>query len=101
MSVSPNDSLAIAEFAALFGFDPEAVSRAVETQRRRSAEQQAFYTIPELSVRWHCSRAQVYSVLRAAAVKVLDIGQGTRRSKTLVPAEAVLRIEKSRMEKMG
>jgi hypothetical protein len=98
--VSATDSLPIAEFASLFGFPPETVVRAIEAQRQRRSDRQAYFTIPQLAERWSCSRAQVYAVLRAAAVKALDIGEGGKRSKTLVPADAVERLEKSRMEKM-
>jgi hypothetical protein len=98
--VVSSDSLPIAEFAALFGFPVEAVVTAVETQRQRASARQAFYTIAQLTDRWHCSRAQVYSVLREANVRVVDIGQGAKRSKTLVPVETVERIERLRTGKM-
>jgi hypothetical protein len=98
--VVPTDLIPITEFAALFGFEPEAVARAIETQKYRVEKFQAFYTLPQLTQRWHCSRAQVYSILREAQVRVLDVGTGNVRSKTLVPAETVERIEKSRMGKM-
>jgi hypothetical protein len=99
--VSATDSLPIAEFASLFGFPPEAIIRAIEVQRHRRADGQAYFTIPQLAERWSCSRAQVYALLRATAAKVLDIGEGSKRSKTLVPADAVERLEKARMGKMG
>jgi hypothetical protein len=98
--IVPTDLIPIAEFAKLFGFEPEAVAQAIETQKYRVEKFQAFYSIPQLTERWHVSRAQVYSVLREAQVRVLDVGQGKTRSKTLVPTETVERIEKSRMGKM-
>lgn len=98
--VSATDSLPIGEFASLFGFPADAVIQAVETQRQRRSDRQAYFTIPQLASRWVCSRAQVYAILRASAAKVLDIGEGNKRSKTLVPADVVERLEKSRMEKM-
>lgn len=101
MSVSSNESLSIQEFASLFGFPPETVAAAVETQRQRRSDAQAFYTIPQLAERWSCSRAQVYNLLRAAAAKVINVGQGKKRSKTLVPADVVLRLEKNLTEKMS
>lgn len=100
MSLSPNDSLTIKDFAALFGFSPESVTQAIEAQKYRVEKFQAFYTLPQLTQRWHVSRAQVYSILREAQVRVLDVGRGKTRSKTLVPSETVERIEKSRMGKM-
>ena len=98
--VSATDSLPIAEFASLFGFPAEVVIRAIEAQRQRRSDRQAYFTIPQLAERWSCSRAQVYAILRVSAVKVLDIGEGSKRSKTLVPADAVERLEKARTEKM-
>jgi hypothetical protein len=98
--VVPTDLIPITEFATLFGFEPEAVARAIETQKYRVEKVQAFYTLPQLRQRWHCSRAQVYAILREAQVRVLDVGTGKVRSKTLVPADTVERIEKSRMGKM-
>jgi hypothetical protein len=98
--VLPTDSLPITEFAALFGFEPEAIALAIETQKYRVEKFQAYYSLPQLKERWHCSRAQVYAILREAQVRVLDVGTGKVRSRTLVPAETVERIEKSRMGKM-
>jgi hypothetical protein len=99
--LAPTDSLTIQDFATLFGFEPDAVARAIEAQKYRTEKKQAFYTIPQLTDRWHCSRAQVYAVLREANVKVVDIGQGAERAKTLVPVETVERIEKTRLGKMS
>ena len=98
--VVPTDLIPITEFAKLFGFEPEAVAQAIETQKYRVEKFQAFYTIPQLRQRWHVSRAQVYAILREAQVRVLDVGRGEKRSKTLVPAETVERIEKKRTGKM-
>ena len=39
-------------------------------------------------------------LVRGAEARVLDVGQGEKRSKTLVPAETVARIERSRLGKM-
>jgi hypothetical protein len=64
----------------------------VEAQRQRRSDGQAYFTIPQLASRWVCSRAEVYAILRASAAKVLDIGEGSKRSKTLVPAEVVARL---------
>jgi hypothetical protein len=98
--VVPTDLIPITEFAKLFGFEPDAIVHAIETQKYRVEKFQAFYTLPQLKERWHVSRAQVYSILREAQVRVLDVGRGKTRSKTLVSAETVERIEKSRMGKM-
>lgn len=101
MSSAIQEQLSVAEFASLFGFPEDAVRHAVETQRQRRSNSQAFYTIPQLKDRWQCSRAQVYQVLYAAGVKALNVGQGKKRAKYLVPTETVLRIEKALTEKMG
>jgi hypothetical protein len=100
VSISPNDSLTVRDFAALFGFPPEAVVQAIEAQKYRSEKAQAFFTLPQLMERWQCSRAQVYAILREANVKVVDLGLGEIRAKTLVPAATVERIEKTRTGRM-
>jgi hypothetical protein len=100
VKVSLSDLIPISEFANLFGLPADAVIAAVETQRQRRSDRQAFFTIPQLSERWCCSRATIYALLRASAAKVLNVGQGGKRSKILVPAEAVARLEKIRTDKM-
>ena len=99
--LSPTDSLSIKDFASLFGFPPEAVVQAIEAQKYRTEKAQAFFTIPQLKDRWQCSRAQVYVILRESNVRVVDIGQGEKRSKVLVPADTVGRIERARLWKMS
>ena len=56
---------------------------------------QPFYTIPELSARWRCSRATVYNILRGE--KVLDFAALGRKGKKLVPADVVCAIEERKM----
>jgi hypothetical protein len=99
--ISPNDSLPIKEFATLFGLPADAVATAVEAQRYRIARAQAFFSIPQLAERLQCSVPQVYKLLRNDNAKILNIGQGEKRKKILVPAEVVARLERARMEKMG
>jgi hypothetical protein len=48
MSLSPNDSLRIQDFASLFGFEASHVIAAVEAQRYRLAKSQALYTVHQL-----------------------------------------------------
>jgi hypothetical protein len=98
--MSPNDSLPIKEFASLFGFPPEAVVAAVEAQRYRVTKSQAYYSIPQLAARLQCSVPQVYKLLRSDNAKVINVGEGSKRKKLLVPADVVARFEKSRTEKM-
>jgi len=95
MAATSTDSLSISEFASLFGFPEEAVRAAVATQRQRQAGSQVYFTIPQLAERWNCSRAQVYALLTAFAAKTVNIGQGKKRAKHLVPAETVTKMEKA------
>jgi len=98
--ITSKDSLPITEFASLFGFPPEAVVAAVEAQRYRVAKSQAYYSIPQLAARLQCSVPQVYKLLRSDNAKVINVGEGSKRKKLLVPADVVNRLEKSRTEKM-
>jgi len=61
--------------------------------RDNTNRQQPFYSIPELAVRWRCSRGTVYNRLRFAGAKVLDFATGGRKGKKLVPALTVFQIE--------
>jgi hypothetical protein len=100
-SISPNDSLSIADFASLFGFEASAVAQAVEAQKYRAEKAQAFFSIPQLATRWDSSRAHVYDILRENNVRILDFtGKGKAKGKKLVPREVVERIERTRMRKL-
>jgi hypothetical protein len=55
--------------------------------------QQPFYSIPELAVRWRCSRGTVYNRLRFAGAKVLDFASAGKKGKKLVPALTIFQIE--------
>ena len=52
-----------------------------------------YFSIQDLAERWHCSRGTVYNRLRFAGAKVLDFSLAGRRSKKLVAAQVVLKIE--------
>ena len=56
---------------------------------------QEFFSIPELAVRWRCSRGTVYNLIRGE--KVLDFAAPGHRGKKLVPAVVVSRIEEASM----
>lgn len=56
---------------------------------------QAFYTIPDLANRWHCSRATVYNVLRGEMVIDFAPRPG-RKGHKLVSADVVRQIENRR-----
>jgi len=54
-----------------------------------------FFSIPELAVRWRCSRATVYNLIRGE--KIVDFAAPGHPGKELVPAAIVSRIEESSM----
>jgi hypothetical protein len=54
-----------------------------------------FFSIPDLSERWRCSRASVYNWIRGE--KVLDFAANGRKGHKLVPLEVVLKIERGCM----
>jgi len=56
---------------------------------------QPFFSIPELAVRWRCSRGTVYNLIRGE--KIVDFAAPGCRGKKLVPAAVVSRIEESSM----
>ena len=62
--------------------------------------QQSFYSIPELAVRWRCSRGTVYNRLRFAGAKVLDFATEGRKGKKLVPALTIFQIESKHLKAM-
>ena len=57
--------------------------------------QQDFFSIPELAMRWRCSRGTVYNLIRGE--KVLDFAPPGHRGKKLVPSAVVSRIEQANM----
>jgi hypothetical protein len=73
---------------------PRCVTSPPHTQNRDAAsERQEFYSIPELAIRWRCSRGTVYNRLRFAGAKVLDFASAGKKGKKLVPALTVFHIE--------
>lgn len=60
---------------------------------------QVFYTIPDLALRWHCSRATVYNVLRGEIVIDFAPRSGKKGHK-LVPSEVVEQIENRRTRRL-
>ena len=61
---------------------------------------QAFYTIPDLAKRWHCSRATVYNVLRGEVVIDFAPRPG-RKGHKLVSVEVVRQIENRRARRFN
>jgi hypothetical protein len=99
--MSPQDSLSIGEFASLFGFPADAIVAAVEPQRQRHSGRQPYCSIRQLADRWVCSVPQVYKILQSSAAKIVNVGEGSKRKKVLVPADVVERLERARAEKMA
>jgi hypothetical protein len=100
VSTLQTDSLSIAEFSRLFGFSPDSIVAAVEAQRRRLSDSQAYFSIHQLAARWSVSKGTVYAALQDHAAKALNVGRGSQRKKLLVPVAEVLRIEKARTERL-
>ncbi len=61
-------------------------------------QQQPFFSIPDLAVRWRCSRGTVYNRLRFCGAKVLDFSSAGRKAKKLVPALTVFQIESKHLK---
>jgi hypothetical protein len=61
--------------------------------------EQAFYTIPDLAKRWHCSRATVYNMLRGEMVVDFAPRPG-RKGHKLVSAHVVRQIENRRARRL-
>jgi hypothetical protein len=61
--------------------------------------EQAYYTIPDLAKRWHCSRATVYTVLRGEMVVDFAPRPG-RKGHKLVSANVVKQIENRRARRL-
>jgi hypothetical protein len=56
-----------------------------------------YYSIPDLALRWRCSRATVYVVLKKSEFKVLDLAvNGKDKGKKLISASVVEKIENAR-----
>jgi hypothetical protein len=68
------------------------------SSRDNTNGQRAFYSIPELAVRWRCSRGTVYNRLRFAGAKVLDFASAGKKGKKLVPALTVFQIESKHLK---
>jgi len=97
--LTENSSLTVADFSSLFGFAPEAIIEAI--RRNRTSLKKAFYTIPDLALRWNCSRGTVYNILAESEFKVFTLVRKSKgKGKRQVPAAAVEKIEQQRMERL-
>jgi hypothetical protein len=86
----------ISEFAALCGFDENAIRERIT----RGPDRPEYYSIRELAERWRVSRGTVYNRLRSAGARVLDFASPGRRSKKAVRASAVFQIEAQRTKRL-
>jgi hypothetical protein len=99
-----DDLISLRDLSNLSGVPAEALAVALETQRQRIAAHQEFFTVRQLSAKWQVSPGQVRNILKDyffkhSNAKILNMGNGGKRKKPLVPAETVGQIEKSREEK--
>jgi hypothetical protein len=90
--LKPTDSLTVQELANLFCIPVAAVITAIETQRRNFNK--PFYTLQDLAVRWNCTPSNIHNIIRKYDARTMNLGQGKKRSKRLVPAETVELIER-------
>jgi hypothetical protein len=98
LSCSSVDKLSVSEIASLFGFPEETVLALIE--KRRVDSPQSHFSIPELAVRWRCSRGTVYNTLRTAGVRVINLAPGKKRGRKLVPVETVEKLERQRTARL-
>lgn len=93
------DSLTISQFADLFGFPVAAFLAAIE--RQRGALNKPYYSIPDLALRWRCSRGTVYAVIGESEFEVFDLSRpGANKGKKLIPGSVVEKIERARMRSL-
>ncbi len=69
------------------------------SDQKNMAAAQPFYTIADLAVRWRCSRATVYNILRGELVVDFAPRPG-RKGRKLVSAELVKQIEHRRSRRL-
>jgi hypothetical protein len=61
----------------------------------RTPVMRPFFSISDLAERWRCSRGSVYNRLRGE--RVVDFAASGRKGHKLVPAEVVLKIERTHL----
>jgi predicted DNA-binding protein YlxM (UPF0122 family) len=93
------DCVSLKELAEALNVPVSALTVAVE--KNRKTIKKPYYSIPELAVRWNCSRATVYNILKESELKMLNLSRENRKKgKWNVPALVVEHIERARMEKL-
>jgi hypothetical protein len=68
---------------------------AMSTPEVRACPTQQFYSIPDLAMRWRCSRGSVYNRIRGE--RVVDFAASGRKGHKLVPLDVVLKIERTHL----
>jgi hypothetical protein len=94
------EQFTVAEFADMLGFPVAALNTIIA--KNRTAIKKPFYNISELAERWNISRAQVYTILREAEYKALNIASknSEERQSWRIPASVVEKVEQSRTERL-
>jgi hypothetical protein len=97
MSHQTQEKFTLVEFAELLGLPVEALKTIIA--KNHTANKRPFYNISQLAERWDVSRAQVYTILREADFKVLNIASKSseERQTWRISAATVEKIEQSRM----
>ena len=86
---SEDQPYTLSQVAAATG-SPE---RRLREKLAKAEQRQAYFSIPELAIRWRCSRGTVYNRLRSVGAKVLDFAANGKKCKKVVPAAVVAEIE--------
>ncbi len=89
--------LALSLLATLLGIDESAIREMIAT---RGQNQQDYYSIRDLAMRWRVSRGTVYNRLRSAGAKVLDFSAPGKRSKKAVHVSVILQIEAQKTRRL-
>ena len=88
--------LTVSELASLLGLQESVIREGIA----RARNQQEYYSIADLAVRWRVSRGTVYNRLRSAGARVLDFASPGKRSKKAVHVSVILQIEAQRSRKL-
>jgi hypothetical protein len=101
MSHQTQERFTVVEFAELLGVPVEALK--IIIAKNRTAIKRPFYNISQLAERWDVSRAQVYTILKEADFKVLNIASKSseERQTWRISGATVEKIEQSKMEHLS
>jgi hypothetical protein len=88
---------AASELAALLEIHENAIRATIVAHGQN---QQEYYSIRDLAIRWRVSRGTVYNRLRSAGAKVLDFSAPGKRSKKAVHVSVILQIEAQKTRRL-